>query len=220
MQPDQNRLVLTPARLTRLLAAMLGFVFGMHALAMVVAHGFGYPVALGFVPLFHIDFEDNVPTFAAFMLLIACALVCAWSSALETSRPRHMRAWALIAVLFLGLAADEAFGFHEQLDAALHVWFSEVDLPLFAWILPYGFTVGLIGLFLLRWFLELERPLQVRLFAAGALFLSGAIGLELVSGGYYQSLPADRETFRTLTVDLLSTAEEACEFAGDRKSVV
>ena len=120
----------------------------------------------------------------------------------------------LSVVFFLLLAADEALSFHEQLGTFLYARFSQLDLPMYAWVAPYGIVVVLLGIFLLRWFLELERGVQLSLFAAGAVFLGGAIGLELVASAHYESLPVEREAYRTLMGDLLSTVEEACEFAG------
>jgi hypothetical protein len=214
MQPDYQRLILTPARLARLLTLLLVAVFSMHGLALFVAHGLGYPVALGFVPLFNVDFENNVPTFVAFGLLLCSALTCAWTSALESARPRHRRTWAILSLVFLFLAADEALSLHEQLGDFMHARFDGLGLPLFAWVLPYGLAVLLAGAYLLRWFLELERPLQVSLLVSGGIFLFGAIGLEFVASGLYTSLPEDREVYRTLSIDLLATVEEACEFIG------
>ncbi|MBU3922576.1 MAG: hypothetical protein KJ961_18425, partial [Alphaproteobacteria bacterium] len=70
MHPNTPRFVLTAARFQLGLALVLVFVFFMHGLAMIVAHGLGYPVAKGFVPLFHIDFEHNLPTLVALLLLL------------------------------------------------------------------------------------------------------------------------------------------------------
>jgi hypothetical protein len=214
MHPDTPRFVVTPARFQLGLALVLAFVFFMHGLAMIVAHGFGYPVAKGFVPLFHVDFEHNLPTLVALLLLLSCALTSARASARETVRTVNRRAWMLVSCLFLFLAADEAFSFHEQLSGFAHDRFADVNLPLFAWVIPYGAGVLVLGGILLRWFLELEARFRARLFVSGVIFLSGAIGLEFISSGYYESLPPDRDVYRTLGVDLLATAEEACEFAG------
>ena len=214
MQAGNQRLILTPPKLVRILGVVLAFLFFMHALTLVVAHGFGFPVARGFVPLFHVDHEHNIPTFVAFVLLICCGLVSAWSSALETRRLRHRRAWAMLAVLFLALAADEAFGFHEQLGVVLFAEFGKFGLPMYAWVVPYGLAVFVLGLFFLRWFFELESGVRLSLALAGSVFLFGAIGIELLASGHYESLPVNRPDFRTLQGDLLSTFEEACEFAG------
>ena len=64
---------------------------------------------------------------------------------------------------------------------------------MYAWVVPYGIVVVLLGSFLLRWFLELARGMQLSLFAAGAVFLAGAIGLELVASAHYELLPVERE---------------------------
>lgn len=214
MQTAPHRLVLTSDRLAKVLIAAIAILFLLHGLVMIVAHALGYPVAKGLVPLFHVDFEKNVPTFMAFLLLVSCALASAGLSALETRRPRHRRAWGLIALLLLLVAADEVFGIHEQIGEfmidSLHI----SGLPLFAWVVPYSTAVILLAAFFMVWFLELDNKLRLSLFCAGLLFLSGAVGLELIASSYYENLPPDREVYRTLTGDLLATMEEALEFSG------
>lgn len=214
MPHDPNRFILTPDRLARLLTAILATLLFFHALALFVAHGLGYPVAMGFVPLFHLDFEANIPTLYAFILLLSCSAAAAWTGALERSRARHRRAWMIVALLFLLIAADEVFGFHEQLGRVLFDEFGASGLPMFAWVAPYGIAVLVIGAIMLRWFFELDPPTRFGLLRAGLVFLTGAIGLEYISSHYYEGLPADREVYRTLTGDLLATIEEICEFAG------
>lgn len=214
MQAAPHRLVLTSDRLAKVLVSGIGILFLLHGLVMIVAHGLGYPIARGLVPLFHVDFEENVPTFMAFLLLVSCALAAAGLSALETRRARHRRAWGLIAFLLLLVAADEVFGIHEQVGEFLIDSLHISGLPLFAWVVPYSVAVILLAAFFMAWFLELDSKLRLSLFCAGLLFLSGAVGLELVASSHYEGLPPNRDVYRTLTGDLLATLEEALEFSG------
>lgn len=214
MRDNPDRLVLTPPRLARILMIALTAVFVMHSLTLIVAHGLGYPVALGFVPLFHVDVEHNVPTFLAFVLWISSALASAWMAAREPARSRQRRAWILLSLLLFAVAADEVLHIHEQVGENLFAEFGHLGVPMYAWVIPYGAGVLLVGAFFLRWFLELEPSLRRLLFLSGTIFLFGAIGLELVASYHYEHLPADREVYRTLAGDMLSTVEEACEFVG------
>jgi peptidoglycan/LPS O-acetylase OafA/YrhL len=214
MPEDHRRFILTPERLVRLLVGMLAFVFVMHSVTMIVAHVFDEPYGRGFVPLFHVDYEDNAPTFIAFLLLLCCSAVSLACSGLEVHRKRHRWAWASVSLLFLLVAFDEAFCVHERVNDYLNIHFADEGLPLFAWTLPYGAAALFVGGLLLPWFVELDRPLQRALFASGAIFLTGAIGMELLGSNHYDDLPPDREIFRTLTGDLYATIEEALEFLG------
>ena len=57
--------------------------------------------------------------------------------------------------------------------------------PLFySWVIPGAALVALLGIALLRFLRSLPRTTRRRLWAAGVLFLSGAIGLEMVGGAY------------------------------------
>lgn len=117
-------------------------------------------------------------------------------------------------MIFLLLSADEVYSFHEMVGEHLFANYSDFGVPMFGWVVPYTLALILLTAIFLRWFFELESRLRFSLFMAAGIFLFGAIGLELVASNHYESLPVDRETYRTLTGDLLSTVEEACECIG------
>jgi len=76
-------------------------------------------------------------------------------------------------------------------------------------VIPGAALVALFGIALLRFFRHLPRPTRRRLLAAGILFLSGAIGLELV-GGAYSAVHAELN----MSYVLIATAEETLEMVG------
>ncbi len=204
---------LTPRRLLRILLTVLAFIFVMHGLALITVHVLGFHVARGFVPVFHMDAERNVPTFAAGLLLLACSIISGVMAVLE-GNGRHRRAWTLVAFAFLFISADEVFQLHETFGQYLYAEFTDAGLPLFAWIVPYGIGVAVFGAVLLRWFFELEGRFQRSLFFAAALFLTGALGFEWLGSNHYETQDIDRPDFRTLIGDMLATFEETLEFVG------
>jgi hypothetical protein len=109
------------------------------------------------------------------------------------------------------MAADEASGIHELLyrpaDWLLGPRFSEIIH--FTWAI-FGIAFVLIfALSYLKFFFSLPAQTQKHFFAAATVFLSGALGMELV-GGFYVGVHG----MQNFQYSVLSTAEEALEMAG------
>lgn len=204
----------TPRLLAKILIVGLSILFALHVFALILYHGLGHDYAMGYVPLTHMDMEANIPTMASFMMMALCACALGLMASRETDNKRHKRAWALLAILFVLLAMDEVLMFHEQVASPLTHTVMQENAPRFAWIVAYGLLVAAVGAFFLKWFLELRRDLQISLFISGAIFLSGALGMEFAASKYVESLPAGYTDIRTLTFDLMATVEEMLEFSG------
>lgn len=198
------------------LKATLGFIVVLlllHAAALVLHHGMDSPYAKGFVPLVHLDFEKNLPTTFAFLLLLFAAALASLTTRNEARAGRSGRVWLFIAAAFAFVAFDEILGFHEAFGEFLH---QRVDgLPFFTWIVPYGLAAGLVGLILLPWFFRLERSTRIGLGLSVLVFVSGALGMELLASGYYeQRFDEPGAIERTFFGDILSSIEETMELLG------
>jgi hypothetical protein len=163
----------------------------------------------GYVRMLHLDGEHNLPTqFAALLLLVNAALFVTWS------RMRFARApmlWLLCAVAFSFLAVDELFELHERLGTVLRGSFGFTGILHYAWILPYAAgTLVLAGLALPA-LLRLPRDVQMRLIGSAAVYLTGAIGMEMIGGFLLSETVHDRSSLAYL---VCITLEEALELAG------
>jgi hypothetical protein len=81
---------------------------------------------------------------------------------------------------------------------------------LFAWVIPYGCAVVVIGFLYLRFVLRQPARTRRLIVAAGSVYLAGALGFELI-GGWYLSRHDEIENFNYL---LLVAAEEFLEMVG------
>lgn len=207
-------LAVSPDRLKYWLLSLFVTLLALHGTALFVAYGLGYDVAMGFVPAFHMDWERNVPTYASMFLLLSCGILAALQPTLGRSDRREVAAWRVIGIIFVLLSADEAFQLHEPVSAAVKAQLQADWVPLFAWVIPYGAALVVLAIVFLPWFIRLDRPSQVRFGLAAIIYLTGAMGLEIISSAYFESLDPDREQFRTLTGGLLATAEESLELIG------
>lgn len=144
------------------------------AMASLVAPAFGHEA------LFALDREANVPTWYGAGLHLACAVVLG-AIAYAHRGQRRMGHWTGLALVFAYLCLEELTRVHDQVGevcrALLH-WDGPMNLP---WLLPYGLVGMLLAVGYARFVAELPTATRRSFVLAGAIFVGGAFGLELVS---------------------------------------
>ena len=157
---------------------------------------------------FDLDHESNIPTFFSSILLLASSglLFLAYSTEMDTSKRKY---WLLLSVIFLSLSADEYLSVHEKMIKPMRELLGTSPLYYFAWIIPViPMLIGL-GIYLLRFLRSLPQPIMRLFLLSAALYVSGAIGVELL-GGYYVYYNS-KDTF---SYALIVSLEESLEMIG------
>jgi hypothetical protein len=150
---------------------------------------------------FDVNSERNLPTAWSALLLLASAVAAALLAV------RGGAGWVLVAVTCAFLALDESFELHERLGG---LGSSVADDRLhFAWVVPGAALACVVGLLLLRRLRA--QPVQVRrrLVVAGAVYLTGALVLETLSGQVLRAYGAGGKAYT-----LVTSVEEGLEMAG------
>jgi hypothetical protein len=199
-------LLLSPTTLRRLLFWLLGLV-ATAGLSVELAHAFWRPRGLGPVLGFlSLSYEQNLPTWYASGLLLCCALVLAAIAreAALTGAP-HRRHWWGLAAAFLYMSLDEAAGLHEHLGGRLELQ----GVLYFDWVVPAGVAVGVFGLVYLPFLAHLPPRPRWRFLAAGAIYVTGALGMELPLGYW-----TERHGNDNLGYALIDFVEESLELLG------
>nr|MBA2624781.1 hypothetical protein [Acidimicrobiia bacterium] len=132
------------------------------------------------------------------------------TSRVERVASRAARPWLVLAAVFGVLAVDEAVGFHELTTEPLRAALDTGGLLHLAWVLPAMAAVGVFVLAHVRFLVTLPRTLAVAFVVAGACYVGGAIGMEMVDGAYL----AARGDQPDLGYDLLTGIEEGLEMIG------
>ena len=159
--------------------------------------------------LFRLDSEANIPS--AFSAGILFAVAVQMFTASKRERALHLRtalAWSFLGVIFIYLGIDEIFSLHEifldssflpRFDAFFH----------FRWVILGIILVATVATVFFPFLLRLPRITAIRLFIAGAVYVSGALGLEMI-GGYLA------ETFgqRSVPYVIETLLEESLENIG------
>jgi hypothetical protein len=211
MQSDIAAMVLRPRAAMKVLGTAAGVLLALSVLGQVYRHLSGDPWLYGLIPQFYVDAENNVPTFFSALLLAIAALILTFIAA-EKRRAgdRYRWHWAAIAVLFWCCSVDEAASFHELATEPLRKRMDVGGVLYFAWVVP-GFilVMALVAVFY-RFVMHLERRVRRMVIASAGVFLSGALGVEML-GAWWAST---HQESMSLPYSMIATVEEGLEMAG------
>lgn len=203
-----------PRRLVRWLAVIIAVLvamsLAMDVIRFIVFEGRGISRGGTFMNLWDLDTEDTVPTWFSTLLLAGIgALLLAWRRELGASG-RAGWAWTFLGAVFLALSFDEMASLHERLGGVVGSALSIDSGPLlYAWVIPAAVALVAFVVVLMPFLRSLHRVTLTRFVVAGAVFVGGALGLELVGGALTSSVGTEA------TVSWAVTAlEETLEMAG------
>ena len=157
------------------------------------------------VEAFSLSYEANLPTWYASVLLFSCgALLAAVARVAYRRRDRDRHLWLLLALTFVYISVDEAVEIHEH--AAV---FDTSGVLYFSWVIPAAAVVVALGLAYLPFVRRLPPVTRGRFVVAGALYVGGALGMELPLGWW-----TEHEGDHNLGYGLIDWVEESLELAG------
>jgi hypothetical protein len=163
-----------------------------------------------FLLKFDVGNEQTVAAWFSSVLLLLCGLVPFHIGTLKRrfAEP-YATHWLFLGFIFFGLSIDESVGFHESLIDPMRALFETRGIFLYAWIIPAIVGVLVVGLAYLGFVLHLEGHCRNRIIAAGIVFLSGAVGFEMVEGAF-----ASFYASHLLIYETAVHLEDTLEFAG------
>jgi hypothetical protein len=197
-------------RVTLCLLAMVSALLSLHVLGAVATFYFDSPSVFGFVPTFSLNSEANIPAWYASVVLLVCAALFGLIAFFKQSRgDRYARHWTGLALIFLYMSADEGGQLHELLTEPSGRVLGDADGWLhFAWTAPALLIIAVVARAYLGFLFHLPRDIARLFVLAGAMYLGGAIGMEIV-GGWYLANHGD-----TFTYALMTGLEESLEMLG------
>lgn len=162
---------------------------------------------------FDLGAEISIPSWFTTTLLSVVGAVCVGVAAVSQAAER--RRWFVLAVIFVYLSVDEGSSLHEAIGEQVSTMLDIRSGPFFfAWVIPFGVVLLLAAPFLVALLMSFE-PRVRRLFAfAGALYVTGAIGVEMIGGWMMGEVFNDRLDPGHAAVWLLVCLEESLENAG------
>ncbi len=172
-----RRITIRATTVGGVLAAIIGFLLAAHLVLYFGRLELGMGQVYGLKPRFDLGGEGNIPAFySAVGLLLAGVLLLLIARLKYGDGDRHRWGWLGLGFGFLLMALDEAMQIHELLYRM-----PGFDTGNWLWIVPFGILMLIIGAAFLRFLLDLD-PRYRRLFLlSAALFLGGAMGMELIA---------------------------------------
>ena len=134
--------MVSPRVITRLFAVIIVGLALAHLTGQVFHLYFGHDYVLGFVPLFNLDGERNIPALFTALLLYLCSMLLGLIAYAQKKAGALYRYWLGLAFIFLFLALDEAAELHEMLIGPLRLMLDPSGFFYLAWVIPYG--IGLL----------------------------------------------------------------------------
>lgn len=215
---DQRDRRWRPARLIAVLA-VVGVVLMLVGIALWNAYeyfagdGLAWRVVGVASRMLYPGREGNITTWYSALLLSAVALGLAAHAVLLRGAGRGWRAYAALAAIALLLSADEAASMHEQLNRLAE--FLEVGGTwTFAWVV-LGIPLVVVSVVIILWLARrVDRRLRPRLMVAGATFLIGALGFEVLGGMIVAGGEVTSNPVHVVAYQAVQLLEEGLEVAG------
>jgi hypothetical protein len=187
--------------------------------------------------IFDVSEERSIPTWFESIQFLLCSMLLAVVTVAKKQRnDRYSLHWGVLSIILLLLSLDEVAAIHEatgaQSERVLHntTGFTPSGAITFFWVVPGAVLVLIVLLAYLRFLAHLPQTTRRLFLFAGALFVLGALGLEMLtaqvvssSGGISNWIASssgglvDRESasaIPTILKGLQTSTEEMFEMLG------
>jgi hypothetical protein len=213
MKEQMIRTNLQPGKTARVLGAVLLFLIAGHIAGLLIKYLLGHNNLHGLIPLFNLNSEANIPTFFSSLTLLSNAFLflCVWKALVINNR--RQTAWLLLSCIFVFLAVDENCSIHELLVVPVRNALHTSGYFYFAWYIPYGIAVLVLAIYMLPVLWRLTGRIRLLLVLSGIIYLSGAVGVEMISGKYLEYLHTLGQRANA-AYEILNMLEETLEMTG------
>lgn len=211
MQTNQIQIhIPRPIKVTRTLLVTIGILLSLSLCSQLVKYGTGHDQVFGIVPLLYVDYEANLPTwYSSIALLGASFVLCLIALSKRYQKDRFTFHWFFLSGLFFLLSIDEVATIHECAIEPMRKLIDARGVLHYAWVIPGGIFVLTVGALMLRFLIALPARTRNLFLTAGAVFVGGAIGVEMISAYH-----AFSHGEKNLLYSLIITFEEAMEMLG------
>ncbi len=196
-------IVLSRSTLRRPFFALLCIVVGAGVAAEVLGAYAHLSTQSGVVPLFSLSYESNVPTFYSAAILSLASMLLGFSAiAAKKAGDGFVSHWWVLSLGFFYIAVDEVFSIHEMAGSFVQL----SGVLYFSWVVPAAFVVLIVGFSYLRFLRHLPARTRWRFLIAGALYVGGAVAMELPLGYW-----TEKHGAHNLGYGLIDSVEESLE---------
>jgi len=204
-----NILISIPAIKIKIITLLL-LIFTAGITVITFRELTNHDYVFGFIPMFDVDKESNIPTYLQGIFMLFCSLLLFTIAKFKSvSGERYIKHWYFLAAIFIYLSIDELVSIHELLILPLRIATDAKGIFYFSWLIAFIPIVIIIGASYIHFLLHLNNKTRNLFIISAAFFLGGAIGMEMVGGAYLSSLGSKNYLYAVITL-----IEESLETIG------
>ena len=163
---------------------------------------------------FDLGHEPSIPAFYSSVVMLLSAGTAAFLAVYDRgAQMRRRKSWLLLACLLTILAIDENVMFHEMGTAAMNKLGLSGSLY-FSWVIPGSIFAVLAATALLHLLVLLGWRTRLLFISSGIIFLSGAIGMELIASKIFSNAESEVAAISSLAHVFSQAVEESLEMLG------
>jgi hypothetical protein len=212
--PKALLLSISPSKVARVLLLITLLLTGLSLLGAFTQLSLNYKGMHRYVhhlvEKFNVDTELSVPAFYNVLLLLIASCLSWFIGRNQTFADALPNRWSLLAFVFFLLAMDEGIGIHEYFNGSTLKNFRSVSKYLYwTWVIPYALFSLTFFVLYVPFLWSLPARIGRLLVAAGAIYVGGAIGVEMLGAGFYTD-----DGKRSIGYLLMTHLEEMMEMTG------
>lgn len=203
---------LVPRQITKLLIWTVVILTVIHCTLQYLEFGLEIDNISHIRTIFEFEYDANLTTWYSSITLFFCSLLLAIIALFKKQEgDRFSRHWKILAIIFAIMSLDEVAMLHERAGNLINK-ISSVEYTgwlNYQWVLLGIPLTIIIALAYLRFIAHLPGRTRNLFILAGALYVGGALGLEMLAG-HQESL----ESYNEFLFKLFTTIEELWEKLG------
>lgn len=197
-----------PKKVARVMAVMVLALWVLSMAGSVSRFFLGYDSKV--VSAFYFGYEKNFPSYySSITLLFGAVLLAVVAVNALKNHEKYAFHWSLLSAIFVYISLDEMLALHEELHGPVKTLFHARGMLYFAWVIPFGALLIVFLLAYRKFVLDLPRKTRTLFIASGAIYVLGALGIEMLSARYYDGHGRDNFVFV-----MYETVEELLEMSG------
>lgn len=154
------------------------------------------------------DSETSIATFYSSLILLFSSFLLFIIYVQKRRLGNKAISWLLLSLIFLFLSVDESVSIHERFISFYRNKFNLSGFLYFSWVIPYGILAILLFFYFIPFLINLEKRTTMLFVLSGFVFVSGAIGMELLGGKYFET------NGKVWQYTIFYTIEESLEILG------
>jgi hypothetical protein len=133
----------SPQKAAKTLLSVVLFLVSADIAGQVSTYFFGHERLLGFVKLFDLNREGNIPSWYSSITLLLCAFLLANIASLKKGFP-YSSHWKALSLIFVYLSVDESAELHEKWNYLMKPFIHSSGVLYAPWVVPGSIFVVIV----------------------------------------------------------------------------